>query len=352
MKFENPVIEAGPGSPESLSREPASDQPSSVRRHRQRALHMLAAVAVIVGMSLTGILHAGGRAEIPPGVERVLFLGDSITYSGEYVNYLETYFITRHPGRQTAFINAGLPSETVSGLSEENHAGGAFPRPDLHERLARVLQQTRPDLVFACYGINDGIYQPYDLERFGKFRDGIQWLRDEVTKTGAKIIFITPPTFDGKVTGNMAYVDALERHSAWLLDRRAAGWDVVDLHRPMNLYLAERRQREPEYAYNNKDGVHPDALGHWIMAKQVLLFLGGEDVAGTETAAEMAALTPNGEKILQLVGQRQAVMKDARLTVIGHQRPGMTKGLPLDEAKAKAGELDAPIRALAAGIPK
>jgi hypothetical protein len=26
--------------------------------------------------------------------------------------------------------------------------------------------------------------------------------------------------------------------------------------------------------------------------------------------------------------------------------------LPLDEAKAKAGELDAPIRALAAGIPK
>jgi hypothetical protein len=87
MKFENPVIEAGPGSPESLSREPASDQPSSVRRHRQRALHMLAAVAVIVGMSLTGILHAGGRAEIPPGVERVLFLGDSITYSGEYVNY-------------------------------------------------------------------------------------------------------------------------------------------------------------------------------------------------------------------------------------------------------------------------
>jgi len=31
-------------------------------------------------------------------------------------------------------LNLGLPSETVSGLSEPNHAGGAFPRPDLHER--------------------------------------------------------------------------------------------------------------------------------------------------------------------------------------------------------------------------
>src|SRR2546425_2764856 len=45
-------------------------------------------------------------------------------------------------GRQIEFLNLGLPSETVSGLSEEGHAGGQFPRPDLLERLARVLARS------------------------------------------------------------------------------------------------------------------------------------------------------------------------------------------------------------------
>jgi hypothetical protein len=40
-------------------------------------------------------------------------------------------------------IDAGPPSETVSGLSEEGHAGGQFPRPDLVERLTRVLAVTK-----------------------------------------------------------------------------------------------------------------------------------------------------------------------------------------------------------------
>jgi len=72
------------------------------------------------------------------GARRVLFLGDSITYSGEYVESVEAYFVTRFPEREIEFLNLGLPSETLSGLSETGHAGGAFPRPDLHERLGRA----------------------------------------------------------------------------------------------------------------------------------------------------------------------------------------------------------------------
>ena len=100
-------------------------------------------------------------AEMLAGAGRVLFLGDSITYSGQYVELIEAYFVTRFPKRQIEFLNLGLPSETVSGLSEPGHAGGAFPRPDLHERLARVLEKTKPDVVIACYGMNDGIYLPF-----------------------------------------------------------------------------------------------------------------------------------------------------------------------------------------------
>ena len=106
---------------------------------RQLCLLLIACLAV----------HARGADELLPAARRVLFLGDSITHSGQYVEVIEAYFATRFPERTIEFLNLGLPSETVSGLSEEGHAGGSFPRPDLHERLARVLEKTKPDTVLA-----------------------------------------------------------------------------------------------------------------------------------------------------------------------------------------------------------
>src|SRR5205807_8874522 len=109
---------------------------------------------------------------------------------------------------------------TVSGLSEEGHAGGQFPRPDLHERLGRVLKATRPDLVFACYGMNDGIYLPLDEGRFSKFRAGMEWLHAQVKKAGAAIIHVTPPTFDELKGGDPGYSAVLGKYSEWLLRQR------------------------------------------------------------------------------------------------------------------------------------
>ena len=71
--------------------------------------------------------------------QHVLVLGDSITYGGDYVAFLEAYLKLKFPEQNLDILNLGLPSETVSGLSEEGHAGGNFPRPDLHERLDRTL---------------------------------------------------------------------------------------------------------------------------------------------------------------------------------------------------------------------
>ena len=99
---------------------------------------------------------------------RIVFLGDSITAAGLYVAYVEAWLVSQPMPQRPEIICAGLPSETVSGLSEAGHAGGRFPRPDLAERLERVLAIAKPDLVFACYGINCGIYEPFDQERFAR----------------------------------------------------------------------------------------------------------------------------------------------------------------------------------------
>src|SRR5215469_17333585 len=124
-----------------------------------------------------------------PGLEkyhRVVFVGDSITWLGGYVDDIEAYVLTRDTNSTITFLNLGQSSETVSGLSEPGHAGGKYTRPDVHARLASILEKTKPDLVVVDYGMNDGIYQPYDPERAQKFEDGMRWLHDTVLKSGAK----------------------------------------------------------------------------------------------------------------------------------------------------------------------
>ena len=142
------------------------------------------------------------RAEEPPRRDllkqskRIVFLGDSITFAGRYVACVDAWIESQRFDHKPLVIDAGLPSETVSGLSEDGHAGGAFPRPDLAERLDRVLAVTKPDLVVACYGINCGIYLPFDAGRFEKYQQGITNLKARVEKAGAKFIVVTPPFYD------------------------------------------------------------------------------------------------------------------------------------------------------------
>ena len=92
--------------------------------------------------------------------KRVVFLGDSITQSGGYVTFVTYYLEKLHPKKDFDILGLGLASETLSELSEDGHAGGKFPRPCLFERLGRLLDKAKPNVVFACYGMNDGIYQP------------------------------------------------------------------------------------------------------------------------------------------------------------------------------------------------
>ncbi|MBL9199714.1 MAG: SGNH/GDSL hydrolase family protein [Opitutaceae bacterium] len=295
--------------------------------------------AAIALAALAPAVAAPRPAALPAGVQRVLFLGDSITHGGGYVVAIETYLLLRHPARRVEFINCGLSSETVSGLSEDGHAGGQFPRPDLHERLGRVLAQTKPDLVFACYGMNDGIQQPFDEGRFARFRDGITRLREAVARTGARLIHVTPPVFDeihGRAPG---YDGVLARYAAWLVAQRSAGWTVIDLHTAMRTAIDERRRTDPKFTFA-RDSVHPDEAGHWVMARAILTGLGATDLDGVPSAATMAAVHPHGAAIAGLVAERQNLMKLAWLTATGHQRPGVKAGLPLADARERAAALD------------
>lgn len=270
---------------------------------------------------------------------RVAVLGDSITHDGRWVADLVAWM--ERQGTAAEVIDVGLPSETVSGLSEDGHAGGKFPRPDLAERLERVLRVVRPDVVLACYGMNCGIYEPLDEARFTAFQTGLQRLHDAVEKTGATIIHLTPPVYDARPdkpgpAQGVDYDAVLDAYSRWLLSKRADGWLVIDVHGPMKQMLAVARTQDPAAVFA-PDTVHPDDAGHWAICRAVLAGLGDEDLARADTPAALEWFLPE-------VTSRLKILRDAYLAAAGHERPGMPEGLPLGAAEDQARRLTESIR--------
>ncbi len=267
---------------------------------------------------------------------RVVALGDSITYDGRWLADLVAWM--EREGTTAEVIDMGLPSETVSGLSEAGHAKGMFPRPDLAERLDRVLRLTRPDVVLACYGMNCGIYQPLDEARFAKFKAGMERLHAVVEKAGARIVHLTPPVYGGPPgqPGPAAAVDydaVLAAYSDWLVSKRAEGWLVIDVHGPMKAWLGTQRAADPAFTFA-ADAVHPNDAGHWAICRAVLAGLG----AGDTPAADALA------RFLPEVTARLTLLRDAYLAAAGHLRPDLPAGLPMAEAEARAARLTESIR--------
>jgi lysophospholipase L1-like esterase len=292
-------------------------------------LKILATLLIFFGLHFSCLAQV---YSIPEETKRIVFLGNSITYQGKLVSYIDAYLTLQYPELNLEIINVGLPSETVSGLSEPNHADGKFPRPDLRERLQRVLDSLNPDLVIANYGMNDGIYLPFDKERFDAFQTGMGWMHQAIENFGAALIHVTPPIYDEKK--GPAYANVLDIYSDWLVScRYTQNWQVIDLHWPMKKFQEDQRLLDPDFAFA-KDGIHPNDQGHFIMAREILLGL-GEQVKEAETIEEMLSAFPQGMQILSLVEQRQEILKLAWLSQTRHKRPGIPEGLSIEEAQKK-----------------
>ena len=87
-----------------------------------------------------------------------------------------------------------------------------------------------------------------------------------------------------------------------------------------------------------------DRFRHWIH-QQVESGV-GESAELEQSLAEMA------DYFGSLVAERQRLLKDAWLTAVGHKRPGMNPGLPLEEAEQKAAGIDKQIDELLAPTAK
>lgn len=292
------------------------------------------------------MLPSVAAAEAPfirPG-DRVLFLGDSNTHAGQYIVYLEAWLTKYHPKENYELVNLGLPSETASGLSEPAHP---FPRPTVHERLDRALEKGKPQVVVACYGMNDGIYYPPSAEHLKAYQQGMQVIADKARKIGARTCFITPPPFEadalrpaGKLRPAGAkeyawfapyenYDDVLAEFSTAVIAMKADVDAVVDVRTPLLKVMRQKRKENPGYHLAG-DGIHFNADGHEVIARTLWK-------AWHLEPADPGPL-PSAE-LMKLHTQRQSLLHNAWLTDVGHKRPDMAKGEPLESAQSQAREI-------------
>jgi len=302
---------------------------------------LVVALLLLTGLGTTA--PADDKPFLRPG-ERVLFLGDSNTNAGHYIVYLEAWLTKHHPTEHYELLNLGLPSETSSGLSEPAHP---FPRPTVHERLDRALDKVKPQVVIACYGMNDGIYYPPSPERLDAYKKGMKIIADKSRAIGARTCFLTPPPFEadalrpgGKLrpAGEKEYAwfapyekydDALAEFSAAVLKMDKDVDMVVDIRTPLLDFLKRKQAADAKYHLAG-DGIHFNTDGHEVIARTLWS-------AWHLQPADPGPL-PTGER-LNLHSQRQTLLHNAWLVHVGHKRPDMPKGEPLDTAQGKAAEL-------------
>jgi len=256
--------------------------------------------AFVLGMLAIGLLgsvYAEGQITEPAKPIVILFLGDSITAAGGYVRNIQAELSKQNPANPPQVINHGKSSETVSNLSEAYHPGR---RPCVLDRIDDELANNKVDYVVACYGINCGIYHPFNEKRFAAYQAGIATLTKKVQAAGAKLILLTPPPYarpgpafpagtdtakaekllaeanaaaeiEGEKDVNkfgyrtpFAYYDeaVLAPYAKWLLTLDGKdGVLVVDLRTPMLAKIKETHGGDP---------IHPNGTGHGIMAEAFL----------------------------------------------------------------------------------
>jgi lysophospholipase L1-like esterase len=315
---------------------------------------------LITALAGTGLLACACSAADPASVslenKRLMILGDSITNGGTYVSHIEYYLQKNNPGKKYDIISIGLSSETASGLSENDHP---FPRPCIHERLGRALDKIKPEIVAACYGMNDGIYHPQDPERMKAFQDGIHKLIKACRDRGVKLVILnTPPPFDPRPVEKKLYKDGatdysykhpyykyagvLEDYSKWIMGLKMEGVSAIDFNTPLTDYLREKRKTDPAFKFSG-DGIHPSAMGHLMMART---FLKGIGAGITFDALDAEFKKLGSDPFFKLVDRRRRLRSRGWLEYVGYTRGKTVKKDSVVEAEAQAAELQKQIDAL------
>jgi lysophospholipase L1-like esterase len=207
------------------------------------------------------------RGKVPPirKLDRVVFLGDSITQAGArpggYVSLVRDKINAAHKDLGVEVIGAGISGHKV---------------PDLQKRLDRDVISKKPTIVVIYIGINDVWHStrnrgtPKD-----KFESGLLELIKRINTAGARVILATPSVIGEKPDGSNSLDKMLEEYSA--ISRKVAkatGSQLLDLRKQFIDHLKSSNADGKDRGILTSDTVHLNKAGNEFVAARMLEALG------------------------------------------------------------------------------
>lgn len=202
----------------------------------------------------------------------ILFQGDSITDCGRnredirstgvgYAHMVKGQLGCEHPGVYE-FINKGIGGNRIV---------------DIYARIKSDIINLKPDYMSLLIGVNDvwhelnGVQNGVSAEKFEKIYD---MLISEILEAlpNIKVMIMEPFVLEGPNTcGTEMFPDRWDQFRTEVPLRAAAAKRIAEKYNLMYVTLQDKFDeacKHAEAVYWLEDGVHPTAMGHWMIKNE------------------------------------------------------------------------------------
>ena len=149
----------------------------------------------------------------------------------------------------------------------------------------------------------------------------------------------------GFMTPYEGYDSVLADYARWEMQLQKSDATVIDLHGPIDAYLAKMHETEADFSFAKKDGIHPDMAGHLLMARIVLRGLGVPVAGGDLSSAE-------ADSLYVLIRQQREARSAGWLKYVGYTRGETVKADSVTEVEERNVELQVKIDKLRRQVRK
>lgn len=223
--------------------------------------------------------------------DRVAIVGDSITEQKLYSRFMEDYLLACVPQLDLSIVQLGWGGEQAAGFAA---------------RLDNDLLPLKPTVVTTCYGMNDGLYRPYEPKIGQTYAELMRKIVDALMAAKVRVVVGSPgavdtETFKRPNVPPAVYNDNLGRLRDIARDlARDTGQTFANVHDPMILAMLRAKPLlGAAYDVCGLDGFHPRPNGHIVMAYAFLKALGCDGQIGTITVDMSGQATAtDGHKVL------------------------------------------------------
>ncbi|MFY8129336.1 MAG: GDSL-type esterase/lipase family protein [Chitinophagaceae bacterium] len=205
--------------------------------------------------------------------DRVCFVGNSITHNGEFHHNILQFFVTRYPTIPISFFNAGIKGDVTGGILKRIETDVL-----LHKPSHVVIMIGMNDVQRELYGKNPSqnadtlAKRKAALDVYAKNLDSI--VRFFIQKK-IKVILQKPSAYDQtsaiKYPNNLGVNDALITCGSTMQQlANKFKLPIVDYNTIMTNIALQQQAKTTNFTLTVNDRVHPNSVGHFIMAYQFL----------------------------------------------------------------------------------